>query len=113
MDFQASDKHKQEGMLKDKDSIRASILDEAVIVYFFYPSCSPINFFALLRYNSANKVGCCQVFSTLSFSGSALFGKLNRGFDVVIIDEAAQAVSSLSHELKTCLILLLINTLKQ
>lgn len=33
------------------------------------------------------------MFSTLSFSGSALFSKLNRGFDVVIIDEAAQAVS--------------------
>lgn len=32
------------------------------------------------------------MFSTLSFSGSALFSKLNRGFDVVIIDEAAQAV---------------------
>ncbi|PON31162.1 P-loop containing nucleoside triphosphate hydrolase, partial [Parasponia andersonii] len=32
------------------------------------------------------------VFSTLSFSGSALFSKWNRGFDVVIIDEAAQAV---------------------
>ncbi|XP_073133185.1 probable helicase MAGATAMA 3 [Henckelia pumila] len=63
MDIQASDKHKQGGMLKDKDSIRASILEEAVIV-----------------------------FSTLSFSGSALFSKLNRGFDVVIIDEAAQAV---------------------
>jgi senataxin len=35
-----------------------------------------------------------QVFSTLSFSGSTLFSKWNRGFDVVIIDEAAQAVSS-------------------
>ena len=34
-----------------------------------------------------------QVFSTLSFSGSALFSKWNRSFDVVIIDEAAQAVS--------------------
>lgn len=34
-----------------------------------------------------------QVFSTLSFSGSPLFSKYNRGFDVVIIDEAAQAVS--------------------
>lgn len=34
-----------------------------------------------------------QVFSTLSFSGSPLFSKLNHGFDVVIIDEAAQAVS--------------------
>jgi len=34
-----------------------------------------------------------QVFSTLSFSGSHVFSKLNRGFDVVIIDEAAQAVS--------------------
>ncbi|KAI7991318.1 putative helicase MAGATAMA 3 [Camellia lanceoleosa] len=32
------------------------------------------------------------VFSTLSFSGSTLFCKLNRSFDVVIIDEAAQAV---------------------
>ncbi|KAG8368732.1 hypothetical protein BUALT_Bualt15G0076600 [Buddleja alternifolia] len=62
-DSQAGDKQKQGGVAKDKDSIRASILDEAVIV-----------------------------FSTLSFSGSALFSKLNRGFDVVIIDEAAQAV---------------------
>ncbi|KAL8528057.1 hypothetical protein ACS0TY_005756 [Phlomoides rotata] len=60
---QVGDKQKQGGQAKDKDSIRASILDEAVIV-----------------------------FSTLSFSGSALFSKLNRGFDVVIIDEAAQAV---------------------
>ncbi|KAF6164776.1 hypothetical protein GIB67_035705 [Kingdonia uniflora] len=32
------------------------------------------------------------VFSTLSFSGSNLFSKLNHVFDVVIIDEAAQAV---------------------
>ncbi|KAM5570096.1 putative helicase MAGATAMA 3 [Rosa sericea] len=32
------------------------------------------------------------VFSTLSSSGSAHFGKWDRGFDVVIIDEAAQAV---------------------
>lgn len=63
MDSQAGDKQKQGGVAKDKDSIRAAILDEAVIV-----------------------------FSTLSFSGSALFSKLNRGFDVVIIDEAAQAV---------------------
>uniref|UniRef100_A0A1D1XNF7 Putative helicase MAGATAMA 3 n=1 Tax=Anthurium amnicola TaxID=1678845 RepID=A0A1D1XNF7_9ARAE len=47
----------------DRDQIRASILDEAAIV-----------------------------FSTLSFSGSALFGRMNRVFDVVIIDEAAQAV---------------------
>ncbi|KAJ9184340.1 hypothetical protein P3X46_004072 [Hevea brasiliensis] len=47
----------------DIDSIRNAILEEAVIV-----------------------------FSTLSFSGSALFSKLNHGFDVVIIDEAAQAV---------------------
>ncbi|GAB4850823.1 hypothetical protein Ancab_030122 [Ancistrocladus abbreviatus] len=48
---------------KDMDGIRASILDESVIV-----------------------------FSTLSFSGSTIFTKLSRGFDVVIIDEAAQAV---------------------
>ncbi|KAF4347573.1 hypothetical protein G4B88_009929 [Cannabis sativa] len=48
---------------RDRDSVRAAILEEAVIV-----------------------------FSTLSFSGSALFSKWNRGFDVVIIDEAAQAV---------------------
>ncbi|XP_004513650.1 probable helicase MAGATAMA 3 [Cicer arietinum] len=45
------------------DSIRAAILDEATIV-----------------------------FSTLSFSGSHVFSKLSRSFDVVIIDEAAQAV---------------------
>lgn len=63
MGAQVGDKQKQGGVAKDRDSVRASILDEAVIV-----------------------------FSTLSFSGSPLFSKLNRGFDVVIIDEAAQAV---------------------
>ncbi|XP_009615515.1 probable helicase MAGATAMA 3 [Nicotiana tomentosiformis] len=63
MDSQTGDRQKQGGPLKDKDSIRGSILDEAVIV-----------------------------FSTLSFSASPVFSKLNRGFDVVIIDEAAQAV---------------------
>ncbi|KAL7120163.1 hypothetical protein ACP275_02G106600 [Erythranthe tilingii] len=63
VDSQAADKQKQGGAANDKDNIRAAILDEAVIV-----------------------------FSTLSFSGSGLFSKLNRGFDVVIIDEAAQAV---------------------
>ncbi|XP_010670996.2 probable helicase MAGATAMA 3 isoform X1 [Beta vulgaris subsp. vulgaris] len=57
------DRQKQGGAGSDRDSIRASILDEAVIV-----------------------------FSTLSFSGSTIFSKLNRGFDIVIIDEAAQAV---------------------
>lgn len=36
-----------------------------------------------------------QVFSTLSFSGSVHFTRMNRVFDVVIIDEAAQAVSFL------------------
>lgn len=57
------DKERCGGAGKDRDSVRAAILEEAVIV-----------------------------FSTLSFSGSALFSKWNRGFDVVIIDEAAQAV---------------------
>uniref|UniRef100_A0A803KT02 Helicase MAGATAMA 3 n=1 Tax=Chenopodium quinoa TaxID=63459 RepID=A0A803KT02_CHEQI len=57
------DRQKQGAPGSDRDSIRASILDEAVIV-----------------------------FSTLSFSGSTIFSKLNRGFDIVIIDEAAQAV---------------------
>ncbi|XP_042040574.1 probable helicase MAGATAMA 3 isoform X3 [Salvia splendens] len=66
MDSQVGDKQKQQGGIsKDKDSMRASILDDAVIV-----------------------------FSTLSYSGSTLFSKLNRSFDVVIIDEAAQAVES-------------------
>lgn len=32
------------------------------------------------------------VCSTLSFSGSGAFGRMARPFDVVIIDEAAQAV---------------------
>lgn len=59
----SSDKQKQGNTGSDRDSIRASILDEAVIV-----------------------------FSTLSFSGSTIFSKLNRNFDIVIIDEAAQAV---------------------
>lgn len=63
MDTQGGDRQKQGGAPKDRDSIRSSILEESVIV-----------------------------FSTLSFSGSALFSKLNHGFDVVIIDEAAQAV---------------------
>lgn len=30
--------------------------------------------------------------STLSFSGSGLFSRMSRPFDVVVIDEAAQAV---------------------
>lgn len=59
----ASDKQKHRTAGGDTDSIRAAILEESVIV-----------------------------FSTLSFSGSALFSKLNHGFDVVIIDEAAQAI---------------------
>ncbi|XP_059648117.1 probable helicase MAGATAMA 3 [Cornus florida] len=63
MDFQTADKEKHGGAGRNRDIIRASILDEAVIV-----------------------------FSTLSFSGSTLFNKVKRGFDVVIIDEAAQAV---------------------
>ncbi|XP_050228879.1 probable helicase MAGATAMA 3 [Mercurialis annua] len=59
----AADKQKHGAVGGDTDSIRTAILDEAVIV-----------------------------FSTLSFSGSTMFSKLNHGFDVVIIDEAAQAV---------------------
>ncbi|XP_024378491.1 probable helicase MAGATAMA 3 [Physcomitrium patens] len=47
----------------ERDRCRISILDEAAIV------CS-----------------------TLSFSGAGVFLRMNRGFDVVIIDEAAQAV---------------------
>ncbi|XP_027919451.1 probable helicase MAGATAMA 3 isoform X2 [Vigna unguiculata] len=58
-----SSTNKQSTAGSNDDSIRAAILDEATIV-----------------------------FSTLSFSGSHVFSKLNRGFDVVIIDEAAQAV---------------------
>ncbi|KAF5781649.1 putative P-loop containing nucleoside triphosphate hydrolase, DNA2/NAM7 helicase, helicase [Helianthus annuus] len=63
MDFQTADKQKQGGGARDRDTIRASIMDESAIV-----------------------------FSTLSFSGSSLFTKLNRSFDIVVIDEAAQAV---------------------
>ncbi|GLT85964.1 hypothetical protein SLE2022_041290 [Rubroshorea leprosula] len=59
----AGDKQKQGATGRDVDSVRATILDEAVIV-----------------------------FSTLSFSGSAVLTKINSGFDIVIIDEAAQAV---------------------
>ncbi|KAF1876481.1 hypothetical protein Lal_00021195 [Lupinus albus] len=55
---------KQKRATENKDeSIRTAILEEATIV-----------------------------FSTLSFSGSHIFSKLSRKFDVVIIDEAAQAV---------------------
>ncbi|KAK9279538.1 hypothetical protein L1049_013217 [Liquidambar formosana] len=63
MSYLPADKHKYGAAGEDRDSIRSSVLDEAAIV-----------------------------FSTLSFSGSTLFSRLNRGFDVVIIDEAAQAV---------------------
>ncbi|XP_043720689.1 probable helicase MAGATAMA 3 [Telopea speciosissima] len=63
MDHSISDTRKHGATGQDRDSIRASVLDEAAIV-----------------------------FSTLSFSGSPLFTKMNRMFDVVIIDEAAQAV---------------------
>ncbi|XXG88664.1 hypothetical protein AAC387_Pa12g0854 [Persea americana] len=55
-------KHEAAGVV-DRDRVRSSILGEAAIV-----------------------------FSTLSFSGSTLFTRMNRVFDVVIIDEAAQAV---------------------
>jgi senataxin len=47
----------------ERDRMRIAILDEASIV------CS-----------------------TLSFSGAGVFMRMNRGFDVVVIDEAAQAV---------------------
>ncbi|CAM6125409.1 unnamed protein product [Calypogeia fissa] len=47
----------------ERDRVRIQILDEAAIV------CS-----------------------TLSFSGAGVFKRMNRGFDVVVIDEAAQAV---------------------
>ncbi|XP_034220351.1 probable helicase MAGATAMA 3 isoform X8 [Prunus dulcis] len=67
MDDMVERKKGSMGGSKDRDGgadrFRAEILEEAVIV-----------------------------FSTLSFSGSPLFSKYNRGFDVVIIDEAAQAV---------------------
>ncbi|KAL0727825.1 hypothetical protein Bca4012_023918 [Brassica carinata] len=59
----AIDKRKQGTTGTDDDSIRTSIVDEAAIV-----------------------------FSTLSFSGSPALTNSTRGFDVVIIDEAAQAV---------------------
>ncbi|XP_074282276.1 putative helicase MAGATAMA 3 [Silene latifolia] len=60
---QATDRQKHGATGTDRDNIRASILDDAVIV-----------------------------FCTLSFSGSTIFSKMNRNFDIVIIDEAAQAV---------------------
>ncbi|KAJ7547089.1 hypothetical protein O6H91_08G068600 [Diphasiastrum complanatum] len=47
----------------ERDRIRVSILEESAII------CS-----------------------TLSFSGSSIFSRMKRGFDVVVIDEAAQAV---------------------
>ncbi|KAG1369817.1 hypothetical protein COCNU_15G001830 [Cocos nucifera] len=63
VDRSSSGAGKQGSRGADRDRIRASILDESAIV-----------------------------FSTLSFSGSSLFSRMNRVFDVVIIDEAAQAV---------------------
>ncbi|XP_010267333.1 PREDICTED: probable helicase MAGATAMA 3 isoform X2 [Nelumbo nucifera] len=63
MDHSIADTRKPGARPQDLDNARASVLNEAAIV-----------------------------FSTLSFSGSHLFSKLNHVFDVVIIDEAAQAV---------------------
>ncbi|KAL8114930.1 hypothetical protein AgCh_021673 [Apium graveolens] len=65
MDFQTGDEKKHGSAGRDRNAIRDSIFDEAAIV-----------------------------FSTLSFSGSSLFSKLNSTFDVVIIDEAAQAIEA-------------------
>ncbi|KAL1802097.1 hypothetical protein ACET3Z_030744 [Daucus carota] len=70
VDFQTGEKQKHGSAGRDKNAIRNSILDEAAIV-----------------------------FSTLSFSGSSLFSKLNCTFDVVIKDEAAQAVHRSSNTL--------------
>ncbi|KAF7842677.1 putative helicase MAGATAMA 3 [Senna tora] len=57
------------------------------------PYCPKIVRIGLKAHHSIKSVALDElVFSTLSFSGSHLFSKLNRGFDVVIIDEAAQAV---------------------
>ena len=81
------DKERSGAAGKDRDSVRAAILEEAVIVCNFTIVCN-----IQLLWPPSNYVRF-QVFSTLSFSGSALFSKWNRGFDVVIIDEAAQAVS--------------------
>ncbi|XP_031473358.1 probable helicase MAGATAMA 3 isoform X2 [Nymphaea colorata] len=64
MDFSTGGAGKNMGPSSlQRDHIRASIIDESAIV-----------------------------FSTLSFSGSGLFSRMNRIFDVVVIDEAAQAV---------------------
>ncbi|KAF6151726.1 hypothetical protein GIB67_002009 [Kingdonia uniflora] len=63
IDHSITDAKKHGATGGDLDSICASVLSEAAIV-----------------------------FSTLSFSGSNLFSKLNHVFYVVIIDEAAQAV---------------------
>lgn len=75
------------------DRIRSSILDEAAIVHillliiYTFADCSC---YSILIVNQN-----LQVFSTLSFSGSSIFGRMTRPFDVVIIDEAAQAVRKL------------------
>ncbi|CAN1324791.1 Probable helicase MAGATAMA 3 [Linum perenne] len=90
MDYLVRQKQNESGIQKhgatggDADNIRSSILDEAVIV-----------------------------FSTLSFSGSALFSKLNHGFDVVIIDEAAQAINCLLEQVEPATLVPLSNGCKQ
>lgn len=77
----------------DLDSIRSAILDESVIVCNISPIVEPLCKLTT-SFSPLSFVYFWQVFSTLSFSGSSLFSKWNRGFDVVIIDEAAQAVSA-------------------
>lgn len=91
MDFQTADKQKHGGAVRDRDTIRASIMDESAIVCIFsfmVRSKLPYDLRFLVFW---------QVFSTLSFSGSSLFTKLSRNFDMVVIDEAAQVVSSSGH----------------
>lgn len=82
----------------DFETIRAQILDEAAIVWPMKssPSSNKHKRKTSFPFQLCKPFGITlQVFSTLGFSGAAV-SKLNSSFDVVIIDEAAQAVSILN-----------------
>ncbi|KAL5779959.1 hypothetical protein ACOSQ2_010696 [Xanthoceras sorbifolium] len=74
-----ADKQKLGGTGKDKDSIRSAILDEAVIV------CSTLSFSGSSLLGKLNHI-------SREVLGRLIFPTLNHGFDIVIIDDAAQAI---------------------
>eukprot|EP00850_Spirogloea_muscicola_P018923 SM000179S03395 [mRNA] locus=s179:43590:47092:- [translate_table: standard] len=86
----------------ERDRIRTAILDQAVIVrpvihlaepqYQSSLCLPPLLIIGSAWSNLTISVAHGQDCSTLSYSGSGVFARMTRAFDIVIVDEAAQAV---------------------